>query len=65
MAARRTTTTTGRSVPAKRPSRAAASKRRPVVRALPRLVEDDTEVLAAEHAARDAELLDLVARLSA
>jgi hypothetical protein len=36
-----------------------------VVVAVPRLVEDDTEVLAAEHAARDAELLDLVARLSA
>jgi hypothetical protein len=30
-----------------------------------RLVEDDLEVLAAEHAARDAELLDLVARLVA
>ena len=31
----------------------------------PRLVEDDLEVLASEHAARDAELLDLVARLVA
>jgi hypothetical protein len=29
------------------------------------LVEDDLEVLAAEHAARDAELLALVARLVA
>ena len=31
----------------------------------PRVVEDDLEVLAAEHAERDAALLDLVARLVA
>jgi len=35
------------------------------VLAVPRLVEDDTEVLAAEHAACDEQLLDLVSRLSA
>ena len=52
---------------AKRRPRAATAprKRVKVVVPLPRLVEDDTEVLAAEHAARDAQLLDLLTRLSA
>lgn len=64
MAARRTTSTTG-GAPSRRAGRTGTTRRRPVVRAVPRVVEDDTEVLAAEHAARDAELMDLVARLSA
>ena len=51
--------------PAKRRSRTTRPRRPRAVPPVPRLVEDDTEWLAAEHAARDAELLDLVARLSA
>jgi hypothetical protein len=56
MAARRTTAAKRGRVPAPRAV--------PVIEVRP-LVEDDTEVLAAEHAARDAQLLDLVSRLSA
>ena len=51
--------------PVPRRKRAATSRRPVPVAAVPRLVEDDTEVLAAEHAARDAQLLDLLNRLSA
>ena len=50
--------------PTKRRSRPATTRRRGAV-AVVRLVEDDTEVLAAEHAACDAQLLDLLRRLSA
>ena len=65
MAARRTTA----EAPARR-TRTATPTRRPrrarvAVLVVPRLVEDDTEVLAAEHAACDAQLLDLVSRISA
>ena len=41
------------------------TKARRTVVVVPRLVEDDTEVLAAEHAACDAQLLTLLDRLSA
>jgi hypothetical protein len=64
---RRTTTGTTRSSAAGSTRRARSTPVRRKVTVLPpaRLVEDDLEVLAAEHAARDAELLELVARLVA
>ena len=48
-----------------RRTRKAPVRRKVTVIAPARVVEDDLEVLAAEHAARDAALLDLVARLVA
>jgi hypothetical protein len=67
MAARRTVagTAAGAETPPKRRVRTTRTRRPRAAAKAPRLVEDDIEVLAAEHAARDAELLDLVARLSA
>ena len=67
--ARTRRTTTGKARTAAtgttRRARTTPVRRKVTVLAPPRLVEDDLEVLAAEHAARDAELLDLVARLVA
>jgi hypothetical protein len=63
-AARRRAETTGATAAPRRKHPATARRRMPVA-PVPRLVEDDTEVLAAEHAACDAQLLDLLNRLSA
>jgi hypothetical protein len=63
--ARRPMTGADGGVPATRRKRPATTRRRVPVAAVPRLVEDDTEVRAAEHAACDAQLLDLLDRLSA
>ena len=64
-AATRTRKTSTSATGSARRTRTTPVRRKVAVIPQPRVVEDDLEVLAADHAARDAELLDLVARLVA